>query len=464
MEESNNSFRSTFYLLTHGFYVLIASLFILLFSFQFTCHDFIHKYNLIHALCILGLLGLILYIYFNFTRRSTYLLDFACSRPPNDFKISKEEFIKLARKSGNFNERAIKFQQRALYKSGIGDESYMPKLVFQPGHKISLRESQEEVAMLIFGAIGDLLAATKIKPKDIGILVTNSGVLNTTPSLSSMVINHYKLKHNIQSFNLGGMGCAAGIIAIDLARDLLHVYPTTYALVVSTEAISCTWYAGNNIGMLLSNCLFRMGAAAMLLSSRNRDRWRSKYELKQLIRSHKGMDHSCFKSIYLNTDSEDKQGISISKDVIEVGRHALKANIATLLPLVRPIFEQFHFFTNLPWRKKIKPYIIPNYKFSFEHICVIATSKKVLDEMQKHLGLTDEYMEAPRKTLERFGNTSSSSIWYELAFLEANTKIKKGDRVWQIAFGSGFKCNSVVWNALRNGGMPKQSPWIENSV
>lgn len=137
--------------------------------------------------------------------------------------------------------------------------------------------------MLLYGAIDNLLAATKIRPKDIRILVVNCGVLNTTPSLSSMVINHYKLKHNINSFNLGGMGCSAGIIAIDLAKDLLNAYPGSYALVVSTEAISSTWYGGNEADMLLPNCFFRMGAAAMLLSSCRLDRWRSKYEFKQVL-------------------------------------------------------------------------------------------------------------------------------------------------------------------------------------
>lgn len=173
------------------------------------------------------------------------------------------------------------------------------------------------------------------------------------------------------------------------------------------------------------------------------------------------MDERSFKSIHLKADAEGRQGISVSKDVIEVGGHALKANITTLGPLVLPVSEQLHFFTNFVFKKKkTKPYI-PDYKLAFEHICILATSKKVLDEIQKNLELTEEYMEASRKTLERFGNTSSSSVWYELAYLEVNSRIKRNDRIWQIAFGSGFKCNSVVWKALKNNGKPKQSPWVE---
>ena len=55
-----------------------------------------------------------------------------------------------------------------------------------------------------------------------------------------------------------------------------------------------------------------------------------------------------------------------------------------------------------------------------------------------------------------------SPFWPELAYLEANSKVKNGDRIWQVTFRSGFKCNSVVWKALRNVGKPKLSPWIED--
>ncbi|KAI4335032.1 hypothetical protein L6164_013718 [Bauhinia variegata] len=455
------------YLISHSFYFLfLPPLLAVIIGAQIeiiTGKVFSTKDDVWEALFLLGLLCLTLYFYNDMIPRSTYLLDFACYRPPNEFKISKAEFIELARRSGNFNDAAIEFQERVLKKSGIGDETYMPKIVFRPGYKPTLQEGREELSVVMFGAIKDLLAATKVKPKDIRVLVVNCGILNITPSISSMIIQHFKLRHDIHSYNLGGMGCSAGIIAVDLAKDLLDAYPASYALVVSTEAVSYSWYNGNDFEMLLPNCFFRMGAAAVMLSNFRLDRWRAKYQLKQLVRTHKGMDNKSFKSIRQREDAEGKKGLSVSKDVIEVVGHALKANITTLGPLVLPVSEQIHFITNLLFKrsKKAKPYI-PDFKLAFEHVCILATSHKVLDETQKNLELTEEYMEASNKTLERFGNTSSSSIWYELSYLEANSRIKRGDRVCQIAFGSGLKCNSVVWKAMKSVRRPKQSPWIED--
>lgn len=155
----------------------------------------------------------------------------------------------------------------------------------------------------------------------------------------------------------------------------------------------------------------------------------------------------------------------VSKDLMEIGGEALKTNITTLGPLVLPFSEQLAFFANLVWRHfggpvAPKPYI-PNYKLAFEHFCVHAASKTVLDELQRNLELSDRNMEASRMTLHRFGNTSSSSIWYELAYLEAKERVRSGDRVWQIAFGSGFKCNSVVWKAVRRVRKPSRNPWLD---
>jgi hypothetical protein len=37
---------------------------------------------------------------------------------------------------------------------------------------------------------------------------------------------------------------------------------------------------------------------------------------------------------------------------------------------------------------------------------------------------------------------------YVLSYIESQG-VRRGDRIWQLGFGSGFKCNSAVWKAKR---------------
>ncbi|WMV34168.1 hypothetical protein MTR67_027553 [Solanum verrucosum] len=185
-----------------------------------------------------------------------------------------------------------------------------------------------------------------------------------------------------------------------------------------------------------------------------------------VVRTHKGADDRAFKSIYQEQDEDGNIGISLSKRLMVVAGETLKSNITTLGPLVLPMSEQLLYFGYLIARKvfklkNINPYIL-DFKLAFEHFFIHAGGRAVLDEMEKNLDLTEWHMEPSRMALYRFGNTSSSLVWYELAYSEAKGRIKKGDRAWQIGFGSGFKCNSVVWHALKtiNPTMEK-NPWTD---
>ena len=59
----------------------------------------------------------------------------------------------------------------------------------------------------------------------IDILVTNCSLYCPTPSLSAQIVNKFKMRSNVITYSLGGMGCSAGVIAIGLAKELLQVCP-----------------------------------------------------------------------------------------------------------------------------------------------------------------------------------------------------------------------------------------------
>ncbi|TMW96755.1 3-ketoacyl-CoA synthase 11-like [Solanum pennellii] len=460
------------YLITHGMYLLLTPLVAVVAAHMSTItpQDLSElwdnlQYNLISVISCSTLIVIVLTVYIVTRPRPVYLVDFNCYKPSEAFKCTMQTFMDQSKLTGAFSEENLDFQRRILQRSGLGDNTYFPEALLNIPPNPSLKEARKEAETVMFGAIDGLLAKTNMKTKDIGILIVNCSLFNPTPSLSAMIINHYKLRGNIASYNLGGMGCSAGVVSIDLAKKLLQVHPGTYALVVSTENITLNWYLGNDRSKLVSNCLFRMGGAAILLSNKWTERRRSKYQLLHAVRTNKGADDKCFASVTQEEDANGKLGVSLSKELMAVAGDALKTNITTLGPLVLPISEQLLFFATLVGKKlfkmKLKPYI-PDFKLAFEHFCIHAGGRAVLDEIEKNLHLTERHLEPSRMTLYRFGNTSSSSLWYELAYTEAKRRVKRGDRVWQIGFGSGFKCNSAVWKALRTIKPVKEvNPWMD---
>jgi hypothetical protein len=144
-----------------------------------------------------------------------------------------------------------------------------------------------------FTAIRDLLNKTGVQPRQIKVVIVNCSLFNPTPSLSATIMNHFKMSSNTINYNLSGMGCSggcslargcragkgargstaapatapphsprrpkptppqpstplppphpAGVIAVDMARQMLQLYSDSYALVVSTENITQNRWAG----------------------------------------------------------------------------------------------------------------------------------------------------------------------------------------------------------------------------
>lgn len=402
---------------------------------------------------------IIIFLYYCFSFSGVYLVDFTCYHPADSLRVPFSHFVEHFTTSNVFDKESLDFQEKVLEKSGIGDESCIPLNLHEMQPDVSLKRSREETEEVLCTIVKDLLSKHKINPKSIDILVTNCSLFCPTPSISSMIINKFGFRSNIKSINLSGMGCSAGILSISLVKDLLKVHKNSLALVLSMEAISSNGYTGSTKSMLISNTVFRMGGAAILLSNRQQDKHIAKYKLKHLVRTHMGYDDQAYSSVFQQQDKDGNVGVSISRSLLPVAARALRINISQLGPHVLPYSEQLKYLWSVVC-KKSKTYV-PNFKKAFEHFCIHAGGRAIIDAVEENLKLSKEDGEASRMTLYRFGNTSSSSYWYELCYLEAKGKVKKGDRVWQIAFGSGFKVNSAVWKCVSNLDPKERNAWSD---
>ncbi|MFS7930697.1 putative very-long-chain 3-oxoacyl-CoA synthase [Helianthus anomalus] len=422
--------------------------------------------TIIMFLALLSLICLLIII----TKKASckvYLINFACYKPPNSLQCSKELSMKLARQSGYFSEDLLEFMKKIYERNGIGDSAYVTEKCFGLIYDPSMKDARMEIETNIFSAVDMLLAKTGVRCDDIGILIVNCCIYNTMPSVCSMIVNRYKFRESIITYSLVGMGCSAGLGAIGLAKHLLQVNQNTYALIVSTESLTENFYIGKDRSKILPNCMFRVGGAAILLSNRPSDHNNSKYQLLHAVHTNTSSSDRSYNCIQREEDNVGMIGITVTKDLVASAIATIKPNIAALGGKILPIKEQLLYIITYIARKllpsvNIQPYQ-PNYCNAIDHFLPHVGGKMVLDGLQKSLGFSNIAMEASRMTLYRYGNTSSSSIWYELAYVEAKGRVKKGDQVWHIAFGSGFKCSSVIWRAMKtlDANDDDNNPWMD---
>ncbi len=431
---------------------------------------FVHSYvygNATSFLVIITPFVLFLLFLMQLNQKQVYLLNFAVFEAPHSWKVSHKDICKIIRNLSSERRRRglphhsdldAQFQQKILANSGTGDSTAWPPAIVQyalfnesegPRRTLQcMRHTREEAETILFQCMDKLLEKTRVKPQKIDCLIVNCSIFSPTPSLCAMLCQKYGLSESVKTYNLSGQGCSASVIATDLARDFLNANSHSIAVVLSTELISESIYHGHEKSMLIQNTLFRSGGAAVMLTNKWYYFGASKYILHNLCRTQVS-DEAAFKSVYETEDEEGNQGIALSKNITEVAGKAIEINLKTIAHKVLPIHEKIKVALSIRKRNgKRKVTYTPHLKSAVQHLCIHPGGRAVLDTLQQKLRLSDDDMKPSRHVLHKYGNTSSSSIWYELDFLQREHNVKPGHKVLQLAFGSGFKCNSIVWKRL----------------
>jgi len=389
------------------------------------------------------------------------------------WRISNDMWLSKASPRFQLHEDETKFMMQITNRSGIGYAAHFPPGIVELPADLSLAAARNEAEIVMFHCIDKLLSDNNVRPEEVDILVTNCSLFNPTPSIPSMIINHYKFRSDIQSFHLGGMGCGISPLSVNVASSCLRLHPKKHpiAIVVSMENITQNIYCGRDRAFMLQNALFRLGGAAVMLT---RDttavlgRPAPKWTIEHSTHVHTASNTDAYACVFQDIDREDRQGVRLDKALMSVAAGAITRCLTIVGPKILPLTAKLDFVYRLGsnmlatyWAKmfkdkdsaggcqKSKP-IVPNFRLAVQHFCVHAGGRAVLSAIQDSLNLTDSDMKPSRDTLYKYGNTSSSSIWYEYTQIEMTRQPKKDDRMLMIAVGSGFKANLLTVKALRD--------------
>lgn len=385
-------------------------------------------------------------------------MHYECFKPSDDRKVSTDLCGDIILRNKYLGLKEYRFLLKAVVSSGIGEETYAPRnIIMGQEENPSIQDALQEMEEFFCDTLDQLFAKTGVSPKEIDILVVNVSMLSALPSLSARIINRYKMREDIKVYNLTGMGCSASVISIDIVQSVFKSTKKAFALVVTSESLAPNWYVGTHRSMILANCLFRSGGCSILLTNNHKLRHRSMLELKCLVRTHLGANDDAYNACLQTEDEHGNTGFLLSKELPNSATRAFVDNLKVVAPKILPITELLRYVIVTHYRRW-KDGLVKgggsratiNFTTGVDHFCVHTGGTAVIDGVEKNLGLSRYDLEPSRMTLHRFGNTSASSLWYVLAYMESKKRLKKGDTVFMISFGAGFKCNSCLWKVTRD--------------
>lgn len=110
--------------------------------------------------------------------------------------------------------------------------------------------------------------------------------------------------------------------------------------------------------------------------------------------------HRC---VFQKPDEEGTVGVELRKDLLKVASKALALNLTKMGPLVLPLSEKIFFVLNLIAKsvigKKVKPYT-PDFKQAFDHFCLHAGGRAVIEGLAAQLELPSEKSDPNSNTLQ----------------------------------------------------------------
>jgi polyketide synthase Type III len=292
---------------------------------------------------------------------------------------------------------------------------YLEKETFVPFESANELHSRFERGAVEIGmeAIQRCLRRGGVAVDEIDLIVAVSCTGYLCPGLSSIFIKELGMRNDVQRADLLGMGCAGAMPGLQRAHDFVKAYPGRKALVVAVEICSACYYVDDSLETVVGNAICSDGAAAVVVGA---GRERSGPSIED-FQTH--LEPSFIKTVGFEF-REGKLRIVLSKDIRDEAGGLAKILINKLLAA-----------------NKLS-------KGDITHWILHSGGRKVIDGVQREIGLTDNQVRHSKCVLRNFGNMSSPTVLFVLDETIRNGRPQPGDLGLMLAMGPGLAIEGAL--------------------
>ncbi len=245
------------------------------------------------------------------------------------------------------------------------------------------------------------------------IVVSCTGMY--APGLDIDLVKALGLSSAVQRTSINFMGCYAAFNALKIADAACRITPGSFALIVCTELCTIHFQKENTEDNMLANALFADGSAAVLVSST----------------PHTGTN-LLLESFHCELATEGEHDMTWT-----VGDFGFEMRLSSYVPEV--VRSGIRNLTRSLLAKIHKP--LPEVAYFAIH----PGGKKILETIERELGLTHEQNKYAYEVLKNYGNMSSPTVLFVLHEIFKNLKAEdSGQRILSFAFGPGLTLESMV--------------------
>lgn len=248
-----------------------------------------------------------------------------------------------------------------------------------------------------------------VEVDDIGYLccVTSTGFL--TPGFSALLINELGIPRDCHRCDVVGMGCNAGLNALNAVASWAKSNPRRLAVMICVEVCSAAYVFDGTMRSAVVNSLFGDGAAAVALTADARSS-----RGPEVLRFASRLIPEAMHAMRYDWDDEhNKFSFYVDRDVpYVVGAHAEEV-LASLLE-----------GTGVR-------------RGDVNHWIVHSGGKKVIDSVRVNLGLTAYDLRHTVSVLRNYGNLSSGSFLFSYRQLVDEGLVAPGDHGVFMTMGPG---------------------------